>query len=145
MRKVLSTLLIAGALGMALASVASGAPGVRCTHKSYCSRPTIATRSLPAACRAPGSTIKLPNIRVGGGTEPPGIRKITVTLGSKVLFSKSFKKPGPLTYTIKGLKVHTKGLSSGAHKIKIFARDNFGRTATRTLRFSVCKPPPFTG
>jgi hypothetical protein len=99
-------------------------------------------RTLPTACRAPGSTLTLPNIKV---TDKSGIKQITIKLGSKVLLSKKFKGRGPLSETIKGLKIHTKGLSKGGHSITIFAKDFFGVTRTRTLRFTVCKPPPFTG
>ncbi len=144
MRKVLSTLLIASALVIAMTSLASGAAGKRCgtLYKPPCTKPTITVRSLPTACRAPGSTLTLPNIKFSSNA---GIRKVTVKLGSKVLKSKSFTGRGPTHYTIKGLKVPLTGLSKGAHSIKIFVKDIGGRTATRTLRFTVCPPPPFTG
>lgn len=144
MRKVLSTLFIAGAFVLALTSLASGASGARCgtLYKPPCTKPTITVHSLPPACTKPGSTITLPNIKFSSNA---GIRKVMVKLGSKVLKSKTFTGRGPTHYTIKGLKVSTKGLK-GAHTITISVKDINGRTASRTLRFRVCAVKPvFTG
>jgi hypothetical protein len=140
MRKILLSLLLAGALVL---GVVSSASALRCTHRTYCPtvHPVITVRTLPTACHAPGSTFTLPKIKV---TDKSGIKQITIKLGSKVLLSKKFKGRGPLSETITGLKIHTKGLSKG-HSITIFAKDFFGVTRTRTLRFTVCPPPPFTG
>lgn len=143
MRKVLSTLVIACAMVVAGASLASAAPAhCNTLYTPKCTRPTITTRSLPATCRKPGSTFTLPNIRVHAIA---GIRKITVGIGSTLLYKKTFKGNGTQNYTVKGVKVHTKGLSTGGHTIKIVAKDVDGRTRTRDLRFTVCPPPKFTG
>lgn len=144
MRKVLSTLLIAGAMLLALTSLASGASGKRCgtLYKPPCTKPTITVHSLPPACKAPGSTITLPNIKFSSNA---GIRKVTVKLGSKILKTKTFSGQGPTHYTITGLKVSTKGLK-GSHTITISVKDINGKTASRTLRFKVCAiKPVFTG
>jgi hypothetical protein len=144
MRKVLSTLLIAGALVAALTSLASGATGKRCgtLYKPPCTKPTITVHSLPPACTKPGATITLPTIKFSSNA---GIHKVTVKLGSKVLKSKTFSGRGPTHYSIKGLKVSTKGLK-GSHTITISVRDINGRTASRTLRFNICAVKPvFTG
>jgi hypothetical protein len=142
MRKVLLTLFLAGALTLGVASASSAA--LRCTHHLYCPNvhPVIKVHTLPAACRAPGSTVRLPNVKVSDNS---GIKQITIKLGSKVIFSKKFSGRGPLSYTVSGLKISTKGLSKGGHSIKISATDYFGVTRTSTLRFTVCPPPPFTG
>jgi hypothetical protein len=143
MRKVLLSLFLAGVLVLGVVSVSSAA-GQRCLHVQYCPgvHPIIKVHTLPAACRAPGSTFTVPNVKV---SDVSGIKQITIKLGSKVLLTKKFKGRGPMNYTVKGLKVHTNGLSRGAHKLTIFVKDYFGVTRTRTLRFSICKPPPFTG
>jgi hypothetical protein len=142
MRKVPLALLLAGALMLAAVGISSAA--TRCIHRTYCPNvhPVIKVHSLPTACRAPGSTFTLPNVTV---TDQSGIKLITIKLGSKVLLSKKFSGRGPLSYKVKGLKIHTKGLSKGAHKITISAKDYFGVSRTKTLRFTVCPPPPFTG
>ncbi len=144
MRKVLSTLLIAGALVFAVTSLASGAQGARCgtlyTHK--CTKPVITVRKLSSKCRAPSSTFTLPTIKVYAIA---GIRRIKITLGSTVLKSKRFKGLGPQSYTIRHLKISTVDLKAGGHTIKVFVKDVKGKTATRRLHFSVCSPPPFTG
>lgn len=144
MRKVLSTLLIAGAMILAAASLASGASGKRCgtTYTKPCTKPVITTHAIPPSCKAPGKSFTLPTIKFSSNA---GIRKIKITLGSKVLKSKTFSGRGPTHYTVKGLKVSTKGLK-GSHTIKVFIKDVNGRTASRTLRFHVCTVKPvFTG
>jgi hypothetical protein len=144
MRKVLSTLLIACAVVVAAASLASAAPPKRCgmLYKPRCTKPTITVRSLAAACKKPSSTFTLPTIHF---YSIAGIRQIRITLGTMVLKSKKFKGRGPTNYTVKGLKVKTKGLSTGGHTIKIFVKDIGGRTRTRDSRFMTCPPPVFTG
>lgn len=144
MRKVLSTLLIASALVLAAASLASGATAKRCgtLYKPPCTKPTIKVRPIPPACKPPNSTFTLPIIKFHSIA---GIRKITVSIGSKFLYKKTFKGRGPTNHTVKGLKVHTKGLKAGGHRVKIFVKDIGGRTATKFLRFTVCPPPKFTG
>jgi hypothetical protein len=142
MRKVLVTLFLAAVFFAGLSTLASGAT-VRCKGPLYCTtKPVITVHSLPTACRAPGSTFTLPTIKFSSNA---GIRRVTVKLGSKVLKSKTFTGLGPLSYKIKGLKVKTAGLKKGAHTITIFVKDRFGKTRTRTLRFTVCSPPQFTG
>jgi hypothetical protein len=144
MRKVLSTLLIACALVFAAASLASGATAKRCgtLYKPPCTKPTIKVRPIPPACKPPRSTFTLPIIKFHSIA---GIRKITVSIGSTFLYEKTFKGSGPTNYTVKGIKVHTKPLKTGAQKIKIFVKDIGGRTRTKFLRFTVCPPPRFTG
>lgn len=143
MRKVLSTLLIAGALVIGLSSLANGAQGPRCgtLYTPTCTRPHITARG-PAGCRAPKKTFQLSPIRFSSNA---GIRRITVKLGSKILKSKHFSGRGPTQYTVRHLKVHTTGLASGGHTITISVTDVKGKTTRDTIRFTVCPPPKFTG
>jgi hypothetical protein len=144
MRKVLSTILIACAMAVAATSLATGATTKHCgtLYTAKCTKPIITTRTLPPSCRKPGSTFTLPNIHVYAIA---GIRKITVGIGSTLLYKKTFKGNGTQNYTVKGVKVHTKTLSTGGHTVTIVAKDVNGRTGTRHLRFTVCPPPKFTG
>lgn len=144
MRKVLSTLVIACAMVVATTSLATGATTKHCgtLYTPRCKKPVITTRHLPATCKKPSSTFTLPNIHVYAIA---GIRKITVSIGSTVLYKKTFKGTGTQNYTIRHLKVHTRGMSTGGHTIKIVAKDVNGRTTTHDLRFTVCPPPKFTG
>lgn len=143
MRKVLFTLLIAGALAVGVSSLAIGAQGARCgtLYTPTCTKPHITARP-PVGCRKPAKTFTLATIRFSSNA---GIRRVTVKLGSKVLKSKKFSGRGPTHYTIKGLKVSTKGLSTGGHTITVTVRDVKGKTVSRTIRFTVCPPPKFTG
>lgn len=144
MRKVLSTLLIAGALVVAATSLASGATTKRCgtLYTPRCTKATITTRTLSASCKKPMSTLTLPSIKVHSIA---GIRKITVSIGSTVLYTKKFKAPGPQNYTVKHLKVSAGG--KGAHTVKIAVKDNVGNKSTHDVRFTTCASvsPVFTG
>lgn len=143
MRKVL--LMLAGVCAMALAatSLASGATTAKCgtLYTPKCTKPTIHERPLPPRCDRT-RTLTLPPIHAHAIA---GIKKLEVTLGSKVLYEKTFKGNNTQNYTIKHLKFSTKGVSPGVHTIKEKVTDVNGRTATHTEGFRVCQPPKFTG
>lgn len=143
MRKVLFTLVIAGALALGVSSLAIGAQGARCgtLYTPACTAPTIAV-TPPSGCKKPSSTFTFPAIHVSSNA---GIKKVTVKLGSTTLKSKTFSGRGPTHYTIKGLKISTKGLSTGGHTLTITVKDVRGKTVKHTVRFTVCPPPKFTG
>lgn len=132
------------AVALAATSLASGATTKHCgtLYTPKCKKPVITTRHLPGRCDAPTKTFTLPAIH---DYAIAGLRKVEVTLGSKVLFEKTFKGTGTQSYTIRHLKVHTASLASGGHTLKIKATDVNGRTTTRTERFTVCPRPRFTG
>ena len=143
MKKVLLTLLLGGALAIGVVA-ASSAATVRCIHKLYCPgvHPVIVHKT-PKGCRALGKSFTLPDVKV---SDRSGIKVITIKLGSKVIYTKTFSGRGPLTYTVHGLKVSTAGLHAGGHGITIYAKDFFGVSRTSSERFTVCAPKPvFTG
>ncbi len=145
MRKVLLTLVIACVAVLAVAGLASGATKKHCgtLYTPKCRKPTITVRHIPPQCKKPSSTFTLPTVKIHSIA---GIRKIQITVGSTVVYTKSFKGIGPQNWTIKGLKVSAKGLAKGGHSVKIFVKDINGKTASDTLHFTVCAPKPvFTG
>jgi hypothetical protein len=79
-------------------------------------------------------------------TSNSGIRKIQIREGARTLKLITFKRQGPTQYTVKGLRVSTLGLFAGGHPITVKVTDIRGRSASKTLRFSVCVATPvFTG
>jgi hypothetical protein len=90
-----------------------------------------------------GSRYAVPNITF---TSNAGIRRVKVSEGSKTLRTISFAGRGPTQFALKGLGVSTLGLSSGGHQLTVTVTDVRGKSASKTLRFSVCvSTPVFTG
>jgi hypothetical protein len=145
MRKVIVTVFTAGVLAVVVAGLASGATAARCgtLYTPACTPPTITTVPLTLVCHNAGATINLPTITVKSNS---GIKKVSVTLGSKTIHSTTYSGRGPTTVTLSGLKIHTAGLSTGVHTITITTTDIRGKKAAHTLKFSICAPVPvFTG
>ena len=120
---------------------------VRCKPKnttSTCLGPNVSSNQISAKCKKAGTKVVVPVITV---TANAGIKKITVVLvDPKTLKKFSFKKPGPLTKKIRGLRIDTKGFKHGVFTIKISVTDQRGKHKSITRRFAVCKPVPvFTG
>jgi hypothetical protein len=90
-----------------------------------------------------GTRYAVPNITI---TSNAGIRRIQVTDAPKPVRTITFTGKGPTQFVIKGLGVSTVGLSSGGHVVTVTVTDVKGKTASNTLRFSVCvSKPVFTG
>lgn len=79
-------------------------------------------------------------------TSNSGIRTIMVQEGGRTIKTVTFKGQGPTQYSINGLKVTSTGLKAGGHPVTVKITDIRGRSASKTLRFSVCvSTPVFTG
>jgi hypothetical protein len=75
-----------------------------------------------------------------------GLRSVQVREGSKTVKLITFHGSGTTHYTLRNLTVHTAGLGAGGHAISVRITDGKGRSASKTLRFSVCvSTPVFTG
>ncbi len=147
MRKIIVTFAMAAALSVGLASGALAAPRAshaRCgtTYTPSCTKPRVSYKRPSPRCVKLGPLYKLPNIKFVSNA---GLREIQVLMG-KSLKTIKFKKLGPTQYVLKGFKVHTTGLITGAHQITIRVKDVRGKTVTKQLRFSICASKPvFTG
>ncbi|MGH2842914.1 MAG: hypothetical protein ACRDKL_04935 [Solirubrobacteraceae bacterium] len=100
-------------------------------------------------CVKAGVGFKLPTITLVSNA---GIKNIKLELiPPKLLKLVKFKGEGRTQYKLKGVLIRTAGLQTGAHHVKVTVTDVRGKTASKTLRFSVCaKPakatkPVFTG
>jgi hypothetical protein len=133
------------------ASVASGAKQphalVRCKPGNV--TPTcvfnVSASQISAKCKKAGTNVVVPTISI---TATAGIKSATITLvnNGKVIKKVTYKKPGPLSKKIKGLKISTKGFKHGVFTLKIHVVDQRGHSKTLTRRFAICKPVPvFTG
>jgi hypothetical protein len=157
MRRFLVVLCLAGTSVLALSSVASGAPTVRCKNgltptcavrckhglTPTCTAPVIRVKGLGVACHTPGSSFKLPPITI---TSNVGLRHVRITLGSRVLRNLHYRPPGPTKKVYRHVRVSTSGLSAGLHSLMIAATDFNHKTSRRRLHFTVCPPAPvFTG
>lgn len=129
---------------MALAAQTHARPLVsttRCGNKytPACIKPTIKPNPASTKCVTAGGSFTLPSVRF---TSNAGIRKIQIREGSKTLKTITFKGQGPTQYTLKGLTVSTLRLDSGGHPLTVKITDVKGRTATKTLSFSICQSSP---
>ena len=105
-------------------------------------KPSIKAPSVSPKCIDTGGTYKLPTVRF---TAPAGLRRIQVREGSKTIRLLTFKGHRT-TYPLRGLTVRTAGLNAGRHQLSVRVTDAKGRSASKTLRFSVCVATPvFTG
>lgn len=146
MRKVLLITALAGALAVAIASIASGATGARCgTRYTKACTPPRFTIVLSPGCHKAGGAVTLPATTF---TSVAGIRRIDVTFNFAPLKTIRFSGSGPQQYTLRGLKVSTQGLKAGIYPVTVTITDVRNKVLTRTVRFSVCRPatkPIFTG
>lgn len=119
--------------------------GKRCNtrYTPTCTKPHIKTPPVSAKCVSTGSSYKLPKLTF---TSNAGIRRIQVREGASTVKLITFHGRGPTQYSLNGLIVHTVGLGSGGHAITVRVTDVRGKSASKTLRFSVCVATPvFTG
>lgn len=106
-------------------------------------KPSIKTPPVSPKCVSTGSTYKLPTLTFKA---PAGLRRVQVREGSKTVKLLTFHGRGTTHYTLRNLTVHTLGLGSGGHALSVRITDAKGRSASKTLRFSVCvSTPVFTG
>lgn len=166
LRKAITTVVVAcavaaGASGVAVAAGTSSAttaasslvsnkkcgtlytlPCKSKVNKHY-TKPTIKTPPVSPKCVSTGATYRLPTVTFKANA---GIRRIQVREGSRTVKLITFHGHGPTHYTLKRLIVRTFGLGSGGHALSVRITDARGRSASKTLRFSVCVATPvFTG
>lgn len=155
MRKAITTVVVglavaAGATGVATASsshVSTKKCGTKytpaCPPKQNFAKPTIKTPPVNAKCVSTGAIYRLPTMTFKA---PAGIRRIQLREGSKTIKTISFRGNKRRTYLLRNLVVHTLGLGAGGHALSVRITDAKGRSANKTLRFSVCVATPvFTG
>lgn len=144
MRRAIAAVVVAGTIVAVIPTVASGV-SARCgtTYTTPCTVPKVHYKLPPAACTAAGRYYNLPRITV---TSNSGIRVILVRYGNHTILRKTFTGLGPTQYILKGLRLRTRHIKAGAHRISIKVTDVRGKSTSRTLRFAVCKSTPvFTG
>lgn len=150
LRKAISTVVVAcafvaGAAGVASASQKSHVRHRRCgtLYTSTCTVPKIVSKPVSAKCVSTGTGYKLPPITF---TSNSGIRKIQIREGGRTIKLISFRGRGLTQYKLKSLALSTRGLGAGGHPVTITVTDIRGRSASKTVRFSVCVATPvFTG
>lgn len=105
-------------------------------------KPSIKTPKVTPKCTDTGATYRVPTVTF---TAAAGIRRIQVREGSRTIKLLTFS--GHRTnYPLRGLTVRTAGLVAGGHQLSFRITDAKGRSASKTLRFSVCVGTPvFTG
>ena len=149
LRKAISTFVVAcafvaGASGVAEAG-ATHIKSKRCNTKytPACAAPKIHSKSLPPQCVSAGPAVKLPTITFVSNA---GIKKIQVMLGTRTIKVVTFSGQGKTQYSLKGLMVSTAGLLAGGHNVSVKVTDVTNKTASKSLRFSICQAKPvFTG
>jgi hypothetical protein len=161
-RKAISTVVIAcafvaGASGIADAA-SSNAKGKTCgtlytpkckakpkKHKPKpppTTKPNVTAPTTPG-CKKMGLAAELPTFTFVSNA---GLRKIKVVFQAKTLKVLTFKGKGPKDFKLIGVRVPTKGLAAGAHQATVTAVDVKGKSVSKTVRFTICKPAPhFTG
>jgi ribosomal protein L28 len=110
---------------------------------SVCSTtPKIVNTPPSAKCVSTGGSYKLPKVTF---TSNSGLRSVQVVEGARTLKTVAFKS-GVTQYTLNGVSVATLGLASGGHEVSLKVTDVKGRTASKTVHFTVCvSTPVFTG
>lgn len=104
--------------------------------------PKIINTPPSAKCVSTGSGYTLPKVSF---TSDTGLRSVQVVEGARTLKTVTFKK-GVTQYTLNGVSVATLGLASGGHDVLLKVTDVKGRTASKTVHFTVCvSTPVFTG
>jgi hypothetical protein len=149
LRKAISTVVVAVAFVAGASGVATAArmhvSTTRCGSKytPACTKPKIEHPPVSPRCVSAGVRYALPTVTI---TSNAGIRRIQVTAAPKPVRTITFTGKGPTQFALKGLGVSTVGLSSGGHVIVFKVTDVKGKTASKTLRYSVCvSTPVFTG
>jgi hypothetical protein len=105
--------------------------------------PKIINNPPSAKCVSPGTGYTLPKVTFTSNT---GLRSVEVVEGAKTLKTVAFKGSGTTSYTLGGVSVATLGLASGGHSVLLKATDVKGKTANKTVHFTVCvSTPVFTG
>jgi hypothetical protein len=156
LRKAIATVVVAFAVAGGASGVATAArphvstkkcgtkytPACKKTPQVF-TKPSIKTPPVSPKCVSTGGTYKLPKITF---TASAGIRRVQVREGSRTIKVITFKGSGRTRYSLSGLTVRTSGLGSGAHQLSVKITDARGRSASKTVRFSVCVATPvFTG
>jgi hypothetical protein len=145
MRKLLFTLSLAAVVAALMAGLASGAATHRCgtRYTPRCSGPAVVVTPPSLQCKAPGKSVALAPIKA---SSIAGIRKITIKVDGKTVKTYTFHGSGPQHKTVSGVSISTKGYKAGVHTVTVTTTDVKGKTATRTVRFTVCTvKPAFTG
>jgi hypothetical protein len=107
------------------------------------STPKIINNPPSAKCVSTGGSYKLPKVTFTSNT---GLRSVQVIEGARTLKTVAFKGTGTTQYTLNGVSVATLGLASGGHQVSLKVTDVKGRTASKTVHFTVCvSTPVFTG
>ena len=107
------------------------------------SSPKIINNPPSAKCVSTGGSYQLPKVTFTSNT---GLRSVQVIEGARTLKTVAFKGSGTTQYTLNGVSVATLGLASGGHAVSLKVTDVKGRTASKTVHFTVCvSTPVFTG
>jgi hypothetical protein len=155
-RKAIATLVVGCAVAAGASGVATAARphvgGKKCgtkytpackKHHEVFTKPRIVTPPVSPKCVNTGATYMLPKVTF---TANAGIRTIQVREGLRTIKVVRFKGRGKTKYSLGGLMVATTGLSAGGHQLSVKVTDTRGRSASATVRFSVCVTTPvFTG
>ena len=150
MRRLLISLVGVFAVFAMTASLASSASrpqnaahasAIHCggLYQPPCTAPVVISRSV-VACQQTGTTLTFPvTLRANAG-----LRGATVRFRGKKVKSKKF--PGNPTSAKFKVTVHTKGLKAGLFTLSTKVTDTRGKSATKSVHFTICKPKPvFTG
>jgi hypothetical protein len=150
LRKLIVTIGLAGVIALGAGGAAQGSTvkvsGKRCgtTYTPSCTKPSVSFSTPSPQCITAGAFYALPTLTFVSNA---GIRSISVALSDPSSVKNiSFKGEGPTQYKLKGVKFRTAGLKAGAHHLKVSVKDVKGKTASKTIRFSICVAKPvFTG
>lgn len=149
MRKVLLMSIATFAVMAVTASLASASHGsaraqvsvVRCgaLYQPPCIAPTVIARSA-VACRNTGTILRFP-VSVHAVA---GLARASATYKGKAIKKVTFKgSPTNGHFTV---VVSTKGNKPGLFTLTVRATDTRGKSASRTVHFTICRPKPvFTG
>lgn len=140
MRKLLISLIAVSAVFAATAGVASSTPQGPCAVSAqYCPPPTVKATSI-VSCEATGKTLRFPITAIAEA----GLKSALVRFRGKTITKKSFPShPNTAHFTA---KLSTRGFRPGLFRLTASITNVFGKTASRTVHFTICKPKPvFTG
>jgi hypothetical protein len=149
LRKAISTLavacaFVAGASGIAAAAQTHVKP-TRCggKYRPACTTPKITNKPVSPQCVDAGPAYKLPTVTFISNA---GIKKIQVSLVPRTIKLITFSGQGKTQYSLTGLRIPTTGLLAGGHTVSVKVTDLTNKSASKTLRFSICQTKPvFTG
>jgi len=141
MRKLLISLIAVSALCGVAASVASSAPpqGPCAVNAIYCPPPALHATSI-VACQATGKTLRFPIT----ANSAAGLQSGLVRFRGRIIKKKSFPShPNTAHFTA---TLSTRGFKPGLFRLTASITDTLGKTASRSVHFTICKPKPvFTG